>query len=123
MALFNGLELGPHAKRLGDRLYEGSKSFPLSPSNRPHRAALINPRPGFESAVLGMLLGLAEYADAHEKAYGSPVGEDLVLGDDVEEIGHALLGLLNGNCGRLDCGTLDGAIRRLLTDVGLKPER
>lgn len=94
----------------------------LAANRKEHVLAVGNPR-GFEHAVLGLFLSLAEYADAHQAAYGSPVGEDLVLGDDVEEIGHALLGLLNGDCGRLDCGTLDRAIRALLTDVGLKPER
>ena len=39
--------------------------------------------------------------------HGSPIGEDGVLGEYWAEWGKALRGLLNGDCGRLDCGSLD----------------
>jgi len=78
-----------------------------------HHSAVMYPRPEFESPVLELLVGLAGYADAHRDRYESEVGEDGVLGDHFEEIARGLLGLLNGETGRLDCGTLDGAIRKL----------
>lgn len=78
-----------------------------------HRQAVARTRAGFESAVMELLRALAEYADAHRDRYESEVGEDGVLGDHFEEIARGLLGLLNGETGRLDCGTLDGAIRKL----------
>ncbi len=78
-----------------------------------HQAATRLPCPGFEGAVVDILKALAEYADAHRARYESEVGEDGVLGDHFEEIARGLLGLLNGETGRLDCGTLDGAIRKL----------
>jgi len=78
-----------------------------------HRSAIARSRAGFESAVLELLRALAEYADAHRECYESDVGDDGILGDHFEEIARGLLGLLNGETGRLDCGTLDRAIRQL----------
>jgi len=78
-----------------------------------HRAAFARSEKGFETAIVETLRALAEYADAHRDRYESEVGEDGVLGDHFEEIARGLLGLLNGETGRLDCGTVDGAIRKL----------
>lgn len=78
-----------------------------------HFDAMQNPRPGFERAIVYMLKGWAEYADAHAKRYDSAIGDDGVLGDPWETIGQSIIDLLNGETGRLDCGTLDGVIRRI----------
>lgn len=78
-----------------------------------HRRAIARSTAGFESAIVELLRALAEYADAHRDRYETEIGEDGVLGDHFEEIARGLLGLLNGETGRLDCGTIDGAIRKL----------
>lgn len=78
-----------------------------------HQEAVRLPKRGFEGAIVDTLKSLAEYADAHRDRYESEVGEDGVLGDHFEEIARGLIGLLNGETGRLDCGTLDRAIRQL----------
>lgn len=79
-----------------------------------HANAMAEPQPGFESAIVFMLKGWAEYADAHAIRYeGDPIGTDGVLGEHWEAIGKGILGLLNGETGRLDCGTIDGVVRKI----------
>lgn len=48
-----------------------------------------------------------EYASAHKRRFESEIGADYVLGDHWKAWGFALRGLLNGETGDLDCGTLD----------------
>ena len=85
-------------------------------------AARKHPRPGYERALLNMLDGWSEYAKAHKDACGSPIGDDAVLGSDWQEIGRALLCLLNGELGRFDGGTLDSSIRGTLVANGFEDE-
>lgn len=87
-----------------------------------HCAAIMSPRDPFERALVELLTGWLRYADAHESAYGSPVGDDGVLGLEWARIGEALRGLLNGHLGRLDGGTLDSLIARTLEAVGAHTE-
>jgi predicted RNA methylase len=77
-----------------------------------------SPRPGFESAIATLYRGMAEYADATRAAYDGTIGDDYVLGESWKDLGNALIGLLNGETGRLDCGTLDGQIRDLIESGG-----
>jgi hypothetical protein len=74
-----------------------------------HDAAIDAPK-GFEVPIVAMLKGWALYAERHKAEYDSLIGDDGVLGSEWAEIGKALLGLLNGQLGRLDGGTLDGYI-------------
>lgn len=83
-----------------------------------HQQAMVDPRTGHESALVRMLSGWDEYREAHAERFSSGVGDDYVLGPEWKAIGEALLGLLNGETGRLDCGTLDGAIRKALAEEG-----
>lgn len=79
-----------------------------------HREALKSPTPGFEAAIVGMLRALAQYADAHRQRYGDTIKEDRIIGEYWHWLGEALIGLLNGETGRLDCGVVDGFIRGLI---------
>lgn len=83
-----------------------------------HTQAFHTPRAGFESAIVGVFNGLAEYAAAHAKAYGSDLADDGVLGEAWKDAAKAALAMLNGDCGRLDCGTLDSALRELAELAG-----
>lgn len=58
-----------------------------------------------------------EYAQLRRTAWQADV-----LGDHWADIGYALLGLLNGDCGALDCGTLDSIIRDNLQEAGFNPD-
>lgn len=87
-----------------------------------HDAALTHPVRGFERAFNSMLQGWAEYAETHQRTYESSIGDDGVIGVEWEAIGQALLGLLNGELGRLDAGTLHQFISDTLRENGLDPE-
>lgn len=76
-----------------------------------HLAAMQTSAPGSERAISLMLQGLVLYAKAHQDRFESAIGEDGVLGPCWEDMARGLIGLLNGDCGRLDCGTIDGIIR------------
>lgn len=67
----------------------------------------------FERAIVLAVEALAGFADAHRSAYGSEIGDDGVLGDHWTDAAKAAIGMLNGEEGRLDCGTIDGLIRKL----------
>jgi len=83
-----------------------------------HLAAMRDPQAGHEAALVKMLTGWQYYAAAHRARYGSEVGDDGVLGPEWAAIGRALRGLLNGETGRLDCGTLDATILDTLSRAG-----
>lgn len=98
-----------------DRL-QASTGHGIQPA---HREALKNPAPGFEQAIVGMLRSLAQYADAHRQRYADGIRQDRIIGEYWHWLGEAVIGLLNGETGRLDCGTLDGWIRGLIdSDAG-----
>jgi hypothetical protein len=67
----------------------------------------------FENALDGMYEALWDYAEAHKRTYGSPIGDDGVLGDDWIAAVRALAGLLNGETGQIDCGAFDRKLRDL----------
>lgn len=91
-----------------------------NPALRNHAAAMESPRAGFETAILVMLRGLRWYAEAHSKRYESPIGDDGVLGESWAQGLRALRGLLNGETGRFDCGTLDSEICALAKAHGVE---
>jgi hypothetical protein len=56
------------------------------------------------------------------KGFESLIGEDYVLGPEWTQIGTAIRGLLNGETGRLDCGTLDGFILETMRENGVEKD-
>ena len=86
-----------------------------------HLAALR--RPGVrEDGVVHLLQGWLSYASGYSFRFNSNIGDDRVLGEEWFAIGVALLGLLNGELGRLDAGTLDAIIRDNLIEQGFDPD-
>jgi len=85
-----------------------------------HTEAMRAPR-GRELAIVRMLQAWELYREQHRQAYESGIGDDGVLGPEWAAIGFAIRGLLNGDCGRLDCGTIDGGICDALTAEGFDP--
>ncbi len=65
-----------------------------------------------------MIKGLADYIDSYPPRYETKVGEDYILGDYVLDIVKGIRGLLNGETGRLDCGTIDRLLLDLVTLAG-----
>ncbi len=86
-----------------------------------HREALRYPTTA-EQPIINMLAGWVGYATAHASRYQSSIGDDGVLGPAWAEVGSAIRRLLNGDCGRLDCGTLDHIISENLTRCGFDPD-
>lgn len=80
---------------------------------RGHLEAMRNPAPGFERALVTMLRGAAEYAETHRQRYESPLSCDGFIGEAWHTLGQAVLDLLNGETGHLDCATVDGHLRAL----------
>ncbi len=80
---------------------EGDKSWATR-----HNAALGAPR-GFEIAVVYMLRGLHSYRVLHLARYECDVLDDGEFGDGIQDIARGVRTLLNGETGRLDCGTID----------------
>lgn len=74
-----------------------------------------------EAPIVNMIKSAAEYADKHQERFESKIGDDGVLGDHWEAIIKATRGLLNGECGRIDCGTADGLLCAMLTEEGFDP--
>jgi hypothetical protein len=75
-----------------------------------------------EKALSLLLQGLALYAEAYEKRYESKLGTDCVLGEEWLDMARGFTGLLNGELGHLDGGTLDGTIRDLALEAGFDEE-
>ncbi len=87
-----------------------------------HFAAIHSPR-GTERAIVRMLDGWIDYAHVHAGRYGSSISDDSVLGPAWAQIGAAIRTLLNGECGRLDCETLDHIIAENLSRCGFDADK
>ncbi len=99
-------------------LLAGSKGADTNGWKARHNRAVCHPR-GAERPIVHMAQGWAEYAHKHATRYSSPIGDDGVLGPAWEQIGDGLRTLLNGECGALDCGTVDGFVLDTMRDNGV----
>lgn len=87
-----------------------------------HNQAIQNPR-GIERAVVSLRAGLLEYGLQYADRYeGCELGQDGVLGEGWLDMARGYLALLNGETGRLDCGTLDGEVRHWAKKFGFEEE-
>lgn len=93
-----------------------------APNAGPHEKAWTYPRDGFERALQGFIMALGDYADAHRARYGTPIAQDYVLGEYWRDIARSVLGLLDGESGRFDCGTLDSSVRDLGKEAGFEAD-
>lgn len=75
-----------------------------------------------ETCMVAMLKGWRDYAREHETQFDSKIGDDGFLGPQWLQLGKALRALLNGETGRLDCGTVDGFILDTLQAHGFSEE-
>lgn len=80
-----------------------------------HHNALTFPR-DYEVAIVGLFRAWYQYAVLHELRFESMIGEDYILGPAWTNIGSALRTLLNGECGSLDCGTLDHFVTQTMRE-------
>lgn len=73
-------------------------------------------------ALRRMLEGWEDYATAYRKAYGSPVGDDGVIGDYWAEVGLTIKRLLDGETGGLDCGSIASNITEMILAEGISTD-
>lgn len=95
-----------------------TRDLPNNAWTQQHQAAWHNPR-GTERGIRAMLEGFAAFADAHETE-DYTIGQDGFFGPHAEDMIQALLAMLNLQCGRFDCGTLDRLIRELAVAAGVE---
>jgi hypothetical protein len=106
---------------------ENAKRFhPENPASydwaRRHVAAWHSPN-ATEGPIVHLVTAVASYADSYAERYGSLIGEDYVLGgggagDGWASILRGIRVLLNGETGRLDCGTVDSMLVRMAQAAG-----
>lgn len=83
-----------------------------------HHKALQNPYSG-EAPIVTLRSALIQYGVYYPERFEScNLGEDTVLGPAWLQIAKGYLALLNGETGRLDCGTLDGELRDMARRFG-----
>lgn len=74
----------------------------------------------FTRAICIMQEGLAQYAEAHQDVYGTPIAQDGVLGEAwitmTRELCSTIVGC--GELGTLDGATIDRKIRAMAQDHG-----
>lgn len=87
------------------------------PPLRPEHDQLAGPPS--RGASSGSALG-RPYADAYERHFDAKIGSDGVSGDAWLDILKGIRALLNGETGRLDCGTVDGLLFDMAHYVGFE---
>lgn len=105
-----------------DRLTATPKGVSDNGWKERHRDAVQRPKAGYEFALVEMLSGWLRYADAVQNRWESGIGQDGVLGSEWAAIGSGLRGLLNGELGRLDGGTVDALLVNALQEEGFDPD-
>lgn len=84
-----------------------------------HNNAVKSPV-AFEIPILMAIDAWLQYRLCHLQRYESRIGDDMVLGISWVDWGLAIRFLLNGETGRLDCGTLDALLVRVLSGEGVE---
>ncbi len=86
-----------------------------------HAQALRAPR-DHEREIIALIEAWAQYADRHAERYEAGIGKDGYLGDHWHDLGRSIHKLLDGETGRLDCGTLSSFIHNTLRAEGFADE-
>jgi len=84
-----------------------------------HALACCSPAP-CEKPIVGFRDALHDYAEQYAEAYETPIGDDGVLGPAFLRMAKAFVCLLDGETGRLDCGTLWGETDSMLKRHGFE---
>lgn len=88
-----------------------------------HNRAIAQPSLHNGEIIAPLIEAWARYAEGYRYQFPeSKLGDDYVLGEAWKQIGCELRTLLNGPCGRLDCGTLDAFILDTMNEAGIDTE-
>jgi len=103
-----------HPQLRTDAMIHESNSFEES------IATMLSGWESYAESIATMLRGWESYAATHEASYGAEISKDFVLGPAWAEIGLAIKRLLDGDCGGLDCGSVERNILTGLDAQGFK---
>lgn len=103
-----------------DGLLRATTTFPCHWHGQ-HNYAVNNPR-GMERAIVAGCYLLERMAGEHKQLYDAPIGEDGFMGAAWLDILRGLRAALNGETGRLDCGTVDRWLLDMLARAGFTEE-
>ena len=84
-----------------------------------HIKAMVEPV-RFEIPISSMLRAIQDYAALYRERFESTIGNDGVLGEGLKDMIQGLRVLLNGDCGRIDCGTIDSKLCELAERHGIE---
>lgn len=98
-----------------------ANNAPMEPWRLRHIQAMEDPR-GAEIPIVNMLRELRRYRNQHLERYDVPIDRDFVLGPAYAAIVQGVRELLNGETGRIDCGSLDRELVSLLGDLADETE-
>ena len=73
-----------------------------------HNQAMEAPRGDFERGLVSLIMGVLCVCNGYRSRFESLVGDDHVIGPEVAAVLGAIRGLLDGEIGRLDAGTISG---------------
>lgn len=99
-----------------------SKERRISAYATPSGWALRHRRAFATHPVAGIIRAAAVYADDYQTRWENGIGADYVLGDYWEKILRSARGMLNGDLGNMDGGTLDTLIADMLEAEGFNPD-
>lgn len=113
----------PATKTFADIISDCNVRFQqmMGPRMHEHGQAWVAPR-GMEKPVVQLVYAIASYGDAVMSELRWNIGDDYVLGAYWKDLIQATRGLLNGDCGRLDCGTVDHMLCEMQRAAGLGDE-
>lgn len=77
---------------------------------------------GTAGAIANLVTSAAAYADEYARHFEGKIGDDGVLGDEWGRILRGIIGLLDGESGNLDCGTVDSLLREMARSQGYDKE-
>lgn len=88
-----------------------------------HLSALSSPQHGHERAIVVLLGGWYEFAQAHSERHNALIGRHTVLGPEWQAVGLGLRGMLRGEeCGRLERPLLQLWIMEMMRKHGVDME-
>lgn len=100
--------------------YRGPSTPTLCVNEAQHRNALAGRTTAHGRAMMKMLTGWQEYADAHAERFEGGIGQDYLFGPYWAEIGLAIKRLLDGEAGGLDCGSIAANILDAINAQGIE---
>ena len=109
--------LQEHSRQVADRAY--ARDLDQTGWARGNFTAATFPSTPYEIAIVALCEGIQKYVDAYAQTNNPEDSEmDYLTGDWVGTIIDGVRGMLNGDLGRLDGGTVDGWLVYVAEEIG-----